>query len=321
MVDIPIIQLSNVKKEFGRKRVLDNVNLQIAKGDIFGIIGLSGSGKTTLLNTLIGFFEPEEGEVLYNFPRLPKKSLEPIYSDINTMRRNFGFAPQNPSFYPKLTAEENLDHFGALYDINEEVRKNNIRHLLLLTDLYDARRTLADSLSGGMQKRLGIACALIHKPEVLILDEPTADLDPHLRDQTWELIKNINRQGTTIIMASHFLDEVELLCNKVGILHNGTILESGSPEDLRNKYSKNDEIHLESDPGKYDKIYKRLMRERSLQIKKVINKGKKIIIYTPKAEKTLHRLLHILESMNEKMLEVYVNRPSLGEVFESLTQK
>jgi ABC-2 type transport system ATP-binding protein len=317
----PVISIKGVKKSFGKKIVLDNVNLDVRKGEIFGVIGLSGSGKTTLFNSLIGFIEPEEGHIFYNHPVFPMKSSVSIFDDLLEVRKVFGFAPQIPSFYPKLTAEENLDHFGSLYGINKFVRKKNIDYLLKLVDLYDSRDTLGDELSGGMQKRLSIACALIHNPKVLILDEPTADLDPHLRNQTWEVLKNINKQGTTVIVSSHFLEEVEVLCDRVGILHNGSMLEVGSPDELKDAYSKNEEIHLETSPGKYDLIYKKLRGLKSLSIKKVVNKGSKMIIYTPKAEETLHKLLHLLESMHEHLLDVYVNKPSLEEVFESLTNK
>lgn len=317
----PIIRLKGVKKSFDRKVILENVNLDIKKGEIFGVIGLSGSGKTTLLNSLIGFLEPEEGKILYNHPTFPTKYAISIFDDLLEVRKIFGFAPQNPSFYPKLTAEENLDHFGSLYKIRKDVRKKNIEYLLKLVNLYESKDTVGDALSGGMQKRLSIACALIHNPKVLILDEPTADLDPHLRNQMWDIIKNINKQGTTVLVSSHFLEEVELLCDRIGILHNGNMLEVGTPDQLKDRYSKNEEIHLESSPGRYDLIYKKLRKIRSLSIKRMVNKGNKIIIYTTKAEATLHRLLHILEGTHERLLDIYVNKPTLGEVFESLTSK
>lgn len=317
----PVISIKGVKKCFGKKIVLCDVNLDVRKGEIFGVIGLSGSGKTTLFNSLIGFVQPEEGSICYTHPVFPSKIPISIFEDLIEVRKVFGFAPQNPSFYPKLTAWENLDYFGSLYGIKGDVRKKNIDYLLKLVSLYDSRDTLGDELSGGMQKRLGIACAMIHNPKVLILDEPTADLDPHLRNQTWDIIRNINKQGTTVIVSSHFLEEVDVLCDRVGILHNGCILEVGSPDELKDAYSKNEEIHLETSPGKYDAIYKRLRGIKSLSIKKVVNKGSKMIIYTTKAEETLHRLLHLLESMHEHLLDVYVNKPSLEEVFESLTNK
>ncbi|MBW2992574.1 ABC transporter ATP-binding protein [Candidatus Woesearchaeota archaeon] len=316
MVDSRVIEFKGIRKEFKNKVVLDNVNLSIRKGEIFGIIGLSGSGKTTLFNTLIGFLEPEEGEITY----FEEGIQEQIKKDSKIVKTEFGFATQDPSFYPKLTAEENLDHFGALYKIKKKVREEYIDYLLKLVSLREARDTISSSLSGGMQKRLTIACALIHNPKVLILDEPTADLDPYLRNKTWDVIRNIKKQGTTVILSSHFLDEVDLLCDRIAILHNGVILEIGTPDELKDKYSKNEEIELETEPGDYDRIQKNI-KKSNLPISKILRKADKMVLYTPRPEYTLHKLLNIIEDMKEELIHVDVNKPSLAEVFESLTYK
>lgn len=316
MVDHAILDFKGIKKEFGKNVVLDGVSFSVKQGEVFGIIGLSGSGKTTLFNTLIGFFEPEEGEILY----FKDNEKIPIAKDNDIIKRDFGFATQHISFYPKLTAEENLDHFGALYRINKNIRKKYTDYLLKLVDLTEARHTISSSLSGGMQKRLTIACSLIHNPRVLILDEPTADLDPYLRNKTWDIIRNIRKQGTTVIVSSHFLEEVDILCDRIAILHNGVILEVGTSDELKNKYSRNEEIELETKPGDYEGIYEKMKKEK-LPIAKILKKRQKLIIYTPKPEFTLHRLIHILEESDEELIDVNVNKPSLAEVFESLTYK
>lgn len=313
-----LIQIKNLSKSYGEHKILDNINLEIKKGEIFGIIGLSGSGKTTLLNTMIGFSKPESGDILY----MSQDTNLPIsvYKDKkHEVKKTFGFASQDVSFYSRLTAEENLDHFGSLYGLNKKVIETNIDSLLDLTELSDARTTLAGNMSGGMQRRLGIACSLIHDPSVLILDEPTADLDPHLRKEMWALIRKINSQGTTVILTSHFLSELEELCNKIGILHNKQIIQSGTVKELKDKFSKNDEIHLELASGNYSKVIKQLQKQK-VKISKIINKDHKIVIYTPEAEKVLHHILHIVERNKEKILDVDVNRPTLSEIFESLLE-
>lgn len=316
MVDNRIIEFKGLVKEFKNKVVLNKLDLSINKGEIFGVIGLSGSGKTTLFNTLIGFLEPEEGEITYFGQERPEKILK----DNKIVKTEFGFATQDPSFYPKLTAEENLDHFGSLYKIKKKVRRDYIDYLLKLVSLHESKDTISSSMSGGMQKRLTIACALIHNPRVLILDEPTADLDPYLRNKTWDVIKNIQKQGTTVILSSHFLDEVDILCDRIAILHNGVILEVGTPDELKDKYSKNEEIELETKPGDYDNICKK-MKKQKLPISKILKKSNKLILYTQKPEFTLHKLLNIIEDLNEELIGVDVNKPSLAEVFESLTYK
>ena len=313
-----ILKIDRLSKIFGKKGVLEDISFEIKDGEIFGIIGMSGSGKSTLLKTMIGFYAPEAGDVL--FRHNVKDDFQKISKDYNDIKMFVGFAPQTPSFYPKLTAFENLDHFGALYGLPKSVRHSNIKYLLKLTNLEDASDRLAEQMSGGMQKRLGIACALVHKPKILILDEPTADLDPILRTQTWHLIKKINEQGTAVILASHFLTELESLCSRIGVLYKGKIKEIGTSNQLKKHYSTNEEITFESSPGKYQSIINALKKE-GLPIQKTINKGHKAVIYTPKAEVVLHRLLHILEVKKEKLLDVEVNKPSLREVFESLTKR
>lgn len=232
----PVIQFKNVKKSFKKRLVLDGVNLEINEGEIFGIIGMSGSGKSTILNILIGYYEPEQGDILFYSSK--DKKYKSAIKNIMELRKTFGFAAQDPSFYPKLTVEENLLHFGALYRLPRKIIKENARHLLELTELYETRKQLGQSLSGGMEKRLSVACSLIHNPKVLILDEPTADLDPIRRKETWELIKELHRKGTTIIIASHFLEELEPVCTKIAILHNHKITAVGTPAQLRKYYNK-----------------------------------------------------------------------------------
>jgi len=316
MADNRIIDFRGLRKEFRDKVVLDKVDLAINRGEIFGIIGLSGSGKTTLFNTLIGFLEPEEGEINY----FDSNKQIPIKKDSKIVKTEFGFATQEPSFYPKLTAEENLDHFGSLYKIKKKIRRQYIDYLLKLVDLYDSKDNISASLSGGMQKRLTIACAMIHNPKVLILDEPTADLDPYLRNKTWDVIKNIKKQGTTVILSSHFLDEVDLLCDRIAILHNGVILEVGSPKELKDKYSKNEEIELRIKSGNYGKVYNAIEKQK-LPVSKVLKRPENIVLYTPKPESTLRKLLDLVDDLGEELEYINVNRPSLAEVFESLTYK
>ena len=199
----PIIQLKNVKKNFGKRIILDGINLEINDKEIFGIIGMSGSGKSTILKLLIGYHEPEQGNIF--FYSYKDKKYKSAIKDIIELRKTFGYAAQNPSFYPKLTVEENLYHFGSLYKLPKKIIKENANDLLEISELSDARKKLAQTLSGGMEKRLSVACSLIHQPKVLVLDEPTADLDPIRRRETWELIKGLHGLGTTIVIASHFL--------------------------------------------------------------------------------------------------------------------
>ncbi len=308
-----IIRLHNVTKNFGKKRVLAEVNLEIRKGEIFVIIGVSGSGKTTLLNAIIGFIQPDSGDILFN---LNKKYIS-VFKKPVEVHKKIGFSAQLPSFYDKLTVSENLDYFGAMYNSPPLKRAAEIDSLLKLVNLITSRDVIAAKLSGGMKKRLDIACALIHKPDILILDEPTADLDPVLREQTWQFIEKIKNQGTTVIIASHFLEEVEKICDRIGMLHNGKISHVGTPDELRDIYTKSKEIHLLTSPGKYEKIAKKLNKKR-LAIENIFEKDKKLVVYTKKPEQTLHTILKLVDKNKENLIDVTLRKPTLKDIFKSI---
>ena len=305
----PFIEVQHVNKTFGKHVVLEDVNLQVPYGEIFGIIGQSGSGKSTLLNLLIGFMKPTQGQILFQ--------SRDIFHDLKNVKQQFGFTAQEGSFYPQLTVKENLEYFGALYNVPPHELEVKIPSMLKYFSLEEAENILGSKLSIGMQKRLDIACGLIHEPKVLILDEPTENLDPALRKEILNLLKRINKQGVTIIMTSHLLDEVEAVCEFIAILHKKRIIKQGTVDDLKDRYSKNQEIHLETVSGNYAKIIKELKERKNVE--KIISKGHKIIIYTAEAEAELRYILGLLTELKEKLMDVDVNKPSLSEVFESVT--
>lgn len=337
MAGEPLIKVRNLTVRFGTKTILDEVNLDINKNDIFGIVGLSGSGKTTILNTIIGSLEPVSGEVFYKIetkikkkkkkgkkledvPK-PRAEFKPVLNNLITVRQVFGFAAQEPSFYPELTVMENLAYFSAMYNLPKEMIDKNVGTLLELVGLVHSKDLEAKRLSGGMQKRLDIACSLVHNPKVLILDEPTADLDPILRRSMWDMINKINSKGTTIVIASHFLRDISSFCSRIGIIHNQKIMKVGTPEEIRDLYTKDEEIHLETHPGNYDSIIRALKKIKGLKISKIVNKGHELAIYTPDSIKVLHNLLHIIDKKKEHLIDVDVNKPTLREVFESFVKE
>lgn len=305
----PFIEFQNIKKRYGKNEVLLGVTLEIPYGERFGIIGVSGSGKTTLLNILIGFLRANAGSIYYN--------LRDILKEKKDIRRTFGFAAQEGSFYSDLTVMENLKYFGTLYGMsNEDIQKRS-KGLLALVGLSKAKDTLGRNLSRGMQKRLDIACAMIHEPKVLILDEPTEDLDPMLRKDILLLIKKINERGTTIIITSHLLAEIEAICTKIAILHGGKIIEVGTPADLKGRYYKNEEIHLETLPGNYERIARKLSKKYVEEIEVLEHK---MVIRTPNVDKVLNDLFSAVKGCKERIIDIDVSKPTLEQVFTALTK-
>lgn len=311
----PIFKLVNVTKAFSKNVVLKAVNLEVQAGEILGIIGASGSGKTTLLNTLIGFYKPESGEVLFRIKPVVESNaarFQPISKLQNALKHLYGFAPQDHSFYEKLTVRENLEYFASLYNLEKAEKIANVNSLLEFMGLKDFKNMLSEKLSGGMARRLDIACSLVHEPAVLILDEPTADLDPLLRKHILWLIKKINDRGTTIIIASHNLKELESLCDRIAFLHQGKIIAIGSPEQLKRHFSKEKSIRIESHPGHYHKIIDKLKDYE------VFIDNTELVIKTSKPDKVLKHVLKELEVSGEAVIELKVEHPSLDDIFIQL---
>ena len=313
MAEQPFIQFENITKSFGAKVILDKLSLNIPYRDIFGIIGKSGSGKTTLLSLLVGFLKPDKGQILFQ--------SRDIHRDLQSIQQQFGFAAQEGSFYPKLTVDENLWYFGKMYNIPTNVLKERIPELLRLVELEDAHDLIAWKLSSGMQKRLDIACALIHEPKVLILDEPTEDLDPALRNEILDLLHKINKEkDITIIITSHLLDEVEYICRDVAILDKKKVVDSGNINELKNKYAKYSEVSIETEDRDYSYLIKKLKRKKD--VKKYSIRGNKIYIYTTqKSEKALKNMISMIKKGKTKVISVGMGKPSLTELFEELTKK
>ncbi len=302
------IKVENLTKRFGDNLVLDNINLNIPKGQLYGIIGLSGSGKTTLLNILVGFWKPTMGLVTFKGRRINKTKV----------KHSFGFGTQAGSVYQKLTIRENMFYFGRLYNMHKKDIEKRSKILLDLVELNGVENVLAEDLSTGMQRRLDIACSMLHDPEVVFMDEPTEDLDPVLRKELLALIKRITLEGKTIILASHLLDEVEVVCDTIAVLHKGSVIAEGSPTKLKEEYSKNDEIHLSSKPGDYETMAKKLTKLKSVH--HIVVKKNKIILYTSSSDLALRAMLQIIDNQKEKVIDLHVHKPTIEEVFESITK-
>jgi ABC-2 type transport system ATP-binding protein len=318
-----VYKIKGVSKVFDKRIVLDNIDLEVENGEILGLIGASGSGKTTLLNIMIGFLRPEAGEITFRGEHLLEgdepKGFKSVFKNTEELKKMIGMAAQTPSFYTTLTVKENLQYFGSLYGMSGEVMKSNITTLINLMDLQGSEDKLAKNLSGGMQRRLDMACALIHDPKILMLDEPTSDLDPLLRNHIWRLVRKINKRGTTIILASHHLSELESLCTRIAILKEGKMLAIGTPNEIKQRFSQNEEIHLETFPGNYEEISKIRSTEVAKHIAKIEDKGTSLVIYTSKPEMVLNTLMKRLEDLKETIVDLKVTRPSLDEIFINIS--
>lgn len=304
------IQLKGVSKAFKGRTVLDNINLTIEEGDVFGVIGQSGSGKTTFLNLIAGFAEPTAGEVLY-WSKVDHKPKN-LTKNLHKIKQFIGYNPQHTSFYPKLTVKENLLHFGQMYNLKQETLYSNAKSLLEFTHLYQHKDKLAEELSGGMQKRLDLSCSLVHKPKYLVLDEPTSDLDFILQEEIANLIQEVNRQGVTIVIASHHLEFLEKICTKIAIVHEGKLKNYGNLDHIQKPFLKDDVVINIKTRSEKERIIGLI---KKLSVKKIVDQGHQLIIYPKDTERTLIDLMKLIKKENLYLYDLDLRKPSLNEIF------
>ncbi len=298
-----MIQATNLSKSFKKVQAVRNVALDVAKGSIFGLVGPDGAGKTTLMRMICGLIAPDRGEVLL-MGSPPDK--------LDAQRENLGYMPQRFSLYGDLTIMENINFFGSLYSLNRKLIRERADEILEITNLIGFKDRFADQLSGGMKQKLALTCALVTRPSILVLDEPTYGVDPESRKEFWKILYRLNKEGRTILVSTPYMDEAEL-CTKVAFMDQGRVSAVDSPAALKTKFPYQIlELEAEIEARIFQEIPEivdyyfygnryRLVAEKSLEIKQMIE----------------HRL-------GERKVEFQVLQeipPSMEDVFVSLAGK
>lgn len=217
------ISVENLTKKFGSFTAVDSISFSIPKGSIFGFLGPNGSGKSTTIRMLCGVLQPTSGKAMIMGKDVSK--------DTEAVRQSLGYMSQRFSLYEDLTVEENLDFYAGVYGLPKKVTAERKKELIAMANLTGKEKSLAGTLSGGWKQRLALGCALIHKPKLLILDEPTAGVDPVSRRVFWEIIHSLAKQGITILVTTHYMDEAES-CDTVGFILNGKLINIAKPKEL-----------------------------------------------------------------------------------------
>ncbi|WP_276352382.1 ABC transporter ATP-binding protein [Cohnella caldifontis] len=222
--NVPLVEIRGVSRRFGAKTVLDDVSLNVERGEIFGLLGPSGSGKTTLIKLITGIDKADEGTVRMFGETMPKLSL----------LQRYGYMAQSDALYQELTARENLRFFASLYGLAGSRREERIRAAMEIVDLNDHLNKTVSAYSGGMKRRLSLAISLLHEPELLILDEPTVGIDPVLRRSIWEELLALRDRGTSIVLTTHVMDEADK-CDRIGLIRDGRLTAVDTPQGLKNR--------------------------------------------------------------------------------------
>ena len=234
-----ILKVNGLQKSYGERLAVKGINFSVKAGEILGFLGPNGAGKSSSINMISTVVDYDKGSVYF----LDKE----VKTNVKYFKQNLGVIPQDLAIFNDLSAYENVKFFCSLYGFKGKELKKNVEEALIYVGLWDRRKDLPSKFSGGMKRRLNIACAIAHKPKLLIMDEPTVGIDPQSRNNILETVKNLNNNGTTIIYTSHYMEEVENICTNLIIMDEGAIIEEGTTEQLKNKYSKDnlEEVFLQ----------------------------------------------------------------------------
>ncbi len=293
------VEARNLTKRFGKFVAVDHINLEIRRGENFGLLGPNGAGKTTTIRMITGVIKPSEGYVKVfgiDVARERKKVLKYI-----------GYMPQKFSLYEDLTVEENIRLYGRLQGLTGSLLKERVKELLERFYLWEFRRRLAGKLSGGMKQRLALATALVHDPALLILDEPTAGVDPPLRRKFWEHFRELNREGKTILVTTHYMDEAEN-CDRLALMNRGRIIAEGTPREIKRKALGGDLVEIvfegDLDPAALPGV-KSVMEDSS----------ERYLLVVEDAGRDLPRIVKRAEELGVKILVASPVHVSLEEAF------
>ncbi|WP_288221358.1 ABC transporter ATP-binding protein [uncultured Clostridium sp.] len=305
-----VVEIKDLVKKYDSTIAVDNINLSIEEGEIYGILGPNGAGKSTTISLICSLLNPTLGEIKILGGDIRKKSI--------SIKKNIGLVPQNIALYRNFTAYENVKFFGELYGLRGKELSEAIDKSLEFTGLLEFKKKKAEEFSGGMLRRLNIACAIVHNPKILIMDEPTVGIDPQSRNNIMQAVKLLNKKGVTIIYTTHYMEEAESLCSKIAIIDNGKIIVEGTKEELKDMVSDKKILNIG-----VDNVYKisiDTLRNIEGVIDVSIDEGNIIIT----SSKEVNNLSKIIKEISEEELiinDLRFKEITLETVFLSLTGK
>ena len=303
-----MITIQNLVKRYGSLLALDHLNLEIHEGEIFGLLGPNGSGKTTAINCLLALLKYDKGTIT-----VMGKEMKPDRYDI---KKEIGVVMQNVAVFEQMSVRENIDYFCGLYIRDKGRRRELVDEAIRFVGLEDYTKMRPKKLSGGLLRRLNIACGIVHKPKLIIMDEPTVAVDPQSRNKILEGIMELNRQGSTIIYTSHYMEEVEQICSRIAIIDHGRVLATGTKEELKSMIKLGETITIQA--VALDE--KHLLQIRELpHVFDISYEEQMLKIRLSGAKHNLVRVLHYMEEQDISFGRVFSELPTLNDVFLEIT--
>jgi ABC-2 type transport system ATP-binding protein len=302
-----MISVEGLSKRFGELRAVDRISFRVTRGELFGFLGPNGAGKTTTISMISGLLRPDEGTVFigeHNMWESPKAA-----------KRLLGLVPQEPAFYEEFSARENLLFWGGLYGVSRPELKKSSDAILERVGLAERAREPVSRYSGGMKRRLNLAIGLVHRPQVLLLDEPTVGIDPQARNNILEIIRDIAREGTTILFTTHHLEEAEKLCDRIAIMDHGRILQTGSVGELAKVAGDRDVVTLR---GKFTaQQIEQCLQQEPVSILSVADQL--ATLYFAREGYGMAALAGHLSKSGIELTDLAIQKPTLESVFLKLT--
>jgi len=305
-----IIQVSDLVKKYKNVTAVDGLSFRVEEGKIFGLLGPNGAGKSTTINTMLGLVKPDEGKVEIMGHDM---SLSP-----RDVKANIGYVPQDFAFYEDMSAYANVKYWAKLYNLKGSKVETSVKEALEQTGLWERKNDKAKEFSGGMKRRLNIACGIVHKPKILFMDEPTAGVDPQSRNHIRETVLALNKSGTTILYTSHYMEEIEEICDRVIIVDFGKIIASGTVAELIASIPNDKKITIEV-KDLTDEIVN--VFSRSDGVEQCSREGNKVHITMEQDDVYFSKLISNLVSANAQILSLDFEKINLETVFLRLTGK
>ena len=303
-----ILQIENLHKRYNDFEAVKGINLSIKEGEIYGLLGPNGAGKSTLIKTISGLEKITSGKIIF----------EEKETNINKYKRNIGLLPQDIAIYHDFTARENVSFFCSLYGYRGKLLKERVNRALEFVGLLEVENKKSAEFSGGMKRRLNMACAIAHSPKLIIMDEPTVGIDPQSRNHILESVKKLNSEGATIIYTSHYMEEVEELCNNISIMDNGKIIAKGTKEYLKSSLV-NENICTINLKKEISNIKNHISKIEG--IKNVEVCGEKIKCHYSKESFILQKIINTISNNSGIIESIESEMPNLESVFLKLTGK
>ena len=302
------IEVNNLTKKFGSFTAVDNVSFNVKKGEVFGFLGANGAGKSTTIRMLIGILEPTTGDATVGGYSIKTQS--------DLVKTQIGYMSQRFSLYNDLTVEENINFFGGVYGLNGIVLKERMKWVLKIADLEGKEKLLTGSLPGGIKQRLALGTAVIHKPQIVFLDEPTSGVDPISRRNFWDLINDLSAEGTTVLVTTHYLEEAEF-CNNIILINGGKLIAEGSSKELKTNYLKNPIFEIECD--KAVELMEILEKQDFVNETSIF--GNNLHVIVNEKFKNVEQMYNLYSSGERNIKRINKIVPTLEDVFIHLLEK